>query len=99
MAGALKEACDKLRRGLIYKTSFAKANRTSAARRAAWAAAAPPIFADIRKAFGAPVLTDAHERDQCAAVAQAVDVLQIPASCRARRICWWRRPIPANASM
>jgi 2-dehydro-3-deoxyphosphooctonate aldolase (KDO 8-P synthase) len=80
MAGALKEACEKMGVGLVYKTSFDKANRTSAATaRGMGLETALPIFADIRKSFGLPVLTDVHERDQCAAVAQAVDVLQIPA--------------------
>jgi len=80
MAGALKEACEKLGVGLVYKTSFDKANRTSASTaRGMGLETALPIFADIRKSFGLPVLTDVHERDQCAAVAQAVDVLQIPA--------------------
>src|SRR5215471_5239347 len=80
MAGALKEACDKLGVGLVYKTSFDKANRTSATTaRGVGLEVALPIFADIRNRFGLPVLTDVHERDQCAAVAQAVDVLQIPA--------------------
>ncbi len=80
MAGALKEACTRLGVGLIYKTSFDKANRTSAATaRGMGLENALPIFADIRSKFGLPVLTDVHERDQCAAVAQAVDVLQIPA--------------------
>src|ERR1043165_2167762 len=80
MAGALKEACDKLGVGLVYKTSFDKANRSSAATaRGMGLENALPIFADIRKQFGLPVLTDVHERDQCAAVAQAVDILQIPA--------------------
>jgi len=80
MAGALKEACDKLGVGLIYKTSFDKANRSSAATaRGMGLENALPIFADIRREFGLPVLTDVHERDQCAPVAQAVDVLQIPA--------------------
>src|ERR1700733_4152703 len=80
MAGALKEACAKLGVGLVYKTSFDKANRTSAASaRGVGLENALPIFADIRRQFGLPVLTDVHERDQCAAVAQAVDVLQIPA--------------------
>ena len=80
MAGALKEACAKLGVGLIYKTSFDKANRTSASTaRGIGLENALPIFADIRAKFGLPVLTDVHERDQCAAVAQAVDVLQIPA--------------------
>ncbi|HEY4078560.1 MAG TPA: 3-deoxy-8-phosphooctulonate synthase [Rhizomicrobium sp.] len=80
MAGALKEVCDRLDVGLVYKTSFDKANRTSAATaRGIGLENALPIFADIRKQLGLPVLTDVHERDQCAAVAQAVDVLQIPA--------------------
>ena len=80
MAGALKEACAKFGVGLIYKTSFDKANRTSAGTaRGIGLENALPIFSDIRRQFGLPVLTDVHERDQCAAVAQAVDVLQIPA--------------------
>jgi 2-dehydro-3-deoxyphosphooctonate aldolase (KDO 8-P synthase) len=80
MAGALKEACAALGVGLVYKTSFDKANRSSAATaRGIGLENALPIFADIRAKFGLPVLTDVHERDQCAAVAQAVDVLQIPA--------------------
>jgi 2-dehydro-3-deoxyphosphooctonate aldolase (KDO 8-P synthase) len=80
MAGALKETCDRLGVGLVYKTSFDKANRTSASTaRGVGLENALPIFADIRRHFGLPVLTDVHERDQCAAVAQAVDVLQIPA--------------------
>src|ERR1700754_2854796 len=80
MAGALKEACQKLGVGLVYKTSFDKANRTSASTaRGIGLENALPIFADIRSKFGLPVLTDVHERDQCAAVAQAVDILQIPA--------------------
>jgi 2-dehydro-3-deoxyphosphooctonate aldolase (KDO 8-P synthase) len=80
MAGALKEACDKQGVGLIYKTSFDKANRTSStSARGVGLEVALPIFAELRKQFGIPVLTDVHERDQCAAVAQAVDVLQIPA--------------------
>jgi 2-dehydro-3-deoxyphosphooctonate aldolase (KDO 8-P synthase) len=80
MAGALKEACEALGVGLVYKTSFDKANRTSAATaRGIGLENALPIFQDIRNKFGLPVLTDVHERDQCAAVAQAVDILQIPA--------------------
>ena len=80
MAGALKETCNKLGVGLIYKTSFDKANRSSAATaRGMGLENALPIFDDIRKNFDLPVLTDVHERDQCAAVAQAVDILQIPA--------------------
>ncbi|MES2254731.1 MAG: 3-deoxy-8-phosphooctulonate synthase [Pseudomonadota bacterium] len=80
MAGALKEICEKMGVGLVYKTSFDKANRTSATTaRGMGLENALPIFADIRDKFDLPVLTDVHERDQCAAVAQAVDVLQIPA--------------------
>lgn len=80
MAGALKEACAKAGVGLVYKTSFDKANRTSAhSERGLGLERALPIFAEIRAKFGLPILTDVHERDQCAAVAQAVDVLQIPA--------------------
>lgn len=80
MVGALKEICEKLDVGLVYKTSFDKANRTSAtSARGMGLENALPIFQDIRARFGVPVLTDVHERDQCAAVAQAVDVLQIPA--------------------
>src|SRR5579872_5883874 len=80
MAGALKEICEKAGVGLVYKTSFDKANRTSASTaRGVGLENALPIFADIRKQFGLPVLTDVHERDHCAAVAQAVDILQIPA--------------------
>jgi 2-dehydro-3-deoxyphosphooctonate aldolase (KDO 8-P synthase) len=66
--------------GLVYKTSFDKANRTSvAAARGIGLKAALPIFAEIRSSLGMPVLTDIHEATQCAEVAQAVDVLQIPA--------------------
>jgi len=80
MASALKEIADKAGVGLIYKTSFDKANRTSAnTARGMGLELALPIFADIRSDLGIPVLTDVHERDHCAAVADAVDVLQIPA--------------------
>jgi 2-dehydro-3-deoxyphosphooctonate aldolase (KDO 8-P synthase) len=80
MAAALKEVTTKLGIGLIYKTSFDKANRTSAnSPRGIGLDLALPIFADIRSQFGLPVLTDVHEREQCAEAAQAVDVLQIPA--------------------
>ena len=80
MASALKEIAAKAGVGLIYKTSFDKANRTSAnTARGLGLELAAPIFADIRERLGVPVLTDVHERDQCAAVAEVVDVLQIPA--------------------
>jgi len=80
VAGALKEIADRLKIGLVYKTSFDKANRTSgSAARGVGLAQALPIFAEIRSSLGLPVLTDVHEAAQCAEAAQAVDVLQIPA--------------------
>ena len=80
MASALKEIAAKAGVGLIYKTSFDKANRTAAdSGRGLGLEAALPILAEVREAIGIPVLTDVHEREQCSAVAQAVDVLQIPA--------------------
>jgi 2-dehydro-3-deoxyphosphooctonate aldolase (KDO 8-P synthase) len=80
MASALKEMAAKLGVGLIYKTSFDKANRTSAnSARGIGLDLALPIFADIKSQLGLPVLTDVHEKEQCAEAAQAVDVLQIPA--------------------
>lgn len=80
MAAALKEIAGKAGVGLIYKTSFDKANRTSASGlRGLGFERSLPIFADIRERLGVPVLTDVHEREQCAAVAEAADVLQIPA--------------------
>jgi 2-dehydro-3-deoxyphosphooctonate aldolase (KDO 8-P synthase) len=80
MAHALREIAEKAGVGLIYKTSFDKANRTSASTaRGMGLELALPILADIRSELGIPVLTDVHEQDQCAAVADAVDVLQIPA--------------------
>ena len=80
MASALKEIAGRLGIGLVYKTSFDKANRTSAgAARGIGLDAALPIFSEIRATLGLPVLTDVHEAAQCRRVAQAVDVLQIPA--------------------
>jgi 2-dehydro-3-deoxyphosphooctonate aldolase (KDO 8-P synthase) len=77
---ALKEIADKAGIGLIYKTSFDKANRSSGATpRGLGLAASLPIFAEIRERWGVPVLTDVHEREQCALLVGAVDVLQIPA--------------------
>ncbi len=79
-ATALAEISRRLGIGLIYKTSFDKANRSSGARaRGLGLSQALPIFAEIREATGLPVLTDVHEADQCARVAEVVDVLQIPA--------------------
>jgi 2-dehydro-3-deoxyphosphooctonate aldolase (KDO 8-P synthase) len=80
MAGALKEIAARLQLGFVYKTSFDKANRTSATRaRGIGLDQALPIFAEIRETLGVPVLTDVHEPAQCARVAEVVDVLQIPA--------------------
>ena len=80
MAGALKELCGKLGIGLVYKTSYDKANRTSLdATRGAGLDAALPVFDDLRREFGLPVLTDIHSEEQCALVAPHVDILQIPA--------------------
>jgi 2-dehydro-3-deoxyphosphooctonate aldolase (KDO 8-P synthase) len=80
MAGGLKEICARLKIGLVYKTSFDKANRTSLrGKRGMGLDAALPVFADLRKEFGLPVLTDVHEPGQCAEIADVVDVLQIPA--------------------
>ena len=79
-AHALKEIATRLGIGLVYKTSFDKANRTSAtAARGVGLADAMPIFAEIRDVVGLPVLTDVHDAGQCARVAEVVDVLQIPA--------------------
>jgi 2-dehydro-3-deoxyphosphooctonate aldolase (KDO 8-P synthase) len=80
MASALREITDRLKIGFVYKTSFDKANRTSAqSARGIGLEQALPIFADIRETLGVPVLTDVHESEQCARVAPVVDVLQIPA--------------------
>ncbi|ESY51533.1 2-dehydro-3-deoxyphosphooctonate aldolase [Mesorhizobium sp. LNJC372A00] len=80
MAGALKELTGKLGIGLVYKTSYDKANRTSlSATRGAGMDVALPVFDELRKAFSLPILTDVHTEEQCAIVAPHVDVLQIPA--------------------
>ncbi len=80
IAGVLKELCAKLGIGLVYKSSFDKANRTSiSGRRGIGLDAAMEIFADLKKEFGFPVLTDIHTEEQCAIVAETVDILQIPA--------------------
>jgi 2-dehydro-3-deoxyphosphooctonate aldolase (KDO 8-P synthase) len=80
MASALKEIAAKLAIGLVYKTSFDKANRTSGkSARGLGLDQALPVFAEIRDTLGLPVLTDVHEIDQCARAAEVVDVLQIPA--------------------
>ena len=80
MAGKLSEICGGLGIGLVYKSSFDKANRTSlSAERGIGLEKALEIFADIKTEFGLPVLTDVHTEEQCAAVADVIDVLQIPA--------------------
>jgi 2-dehydro-3-deoxyphosphooctonate aldolase (KDO 8-P synthase) len=79
-AAALKEIAARRGIGLIYKTSYDKANRTSGkAARGVGMAAALPVFAEIRETLGLPTLTDVHEASHCAPVAEAVNVLQIPA--------------------
>jgi 2-dehydro-3-deoxyphosphooctonate aldolase (KDO 8-P synthase) len=80
MAAGLKQIAGKLGIGLVYKTSFDKANRTSAkSNRGIGLDDALPIFAELREKLGVPVLTDVHEAQQCARVAEVADVLQIPA--------------------
>jgi 2-dehydro-3-deoxyphosphooctonate aldolase (KDO 8-P synthase) len=80
VAGQLKEIAERLDIGLVYKTSFDKANRTSISSvRGVGLEAALSIFQEIRETTGLPVLTDVHTAEQCAIAAQAVDVLQTPA--------------------
>ncbi|MGO4705211.1 3-deoxy-8-phosphooctulonate synthase [Microvirga sp. 2MCAF38] len=80
MATALKEITTKLGIGLVYKSSFDKANRTSlSSGRGIGIDKALDVFAEVKEKLGLPVLTDVHENDQCAIVAKVVDVLQIPA--------------------
>jgi len=80
MASALKEIAARLGIGLVYKTSFDKANRTSVKGvRGLGLEKSLPIFAELRETLGLPVLTDVHDAQQCAPVAEVVDILQIPA--------------------
>ena len=80
VAAALKEMAGKLGIGLVFKSSFDKANRTSGrSARGVGLDEALPVFAEIRESLGLPVLTDVHEAEQCERAAQAVDILQIPA--------------------
>jgi 2-dehydro-3-deoxyphosphooctonate aldolase (KDO 8-P synthase) len=80
MASALKEIAGRLGLGLVYKTSFDKANRTSLkGKRGMGLDGALSVFAEIREKLSLPVVTDVHEAGQCARVAEVVDVLQIPA--------------------
>ncbi|UDF29618.1 UNVERIFIED_ORG: 3-deoxy-8-phosphooctulonate synthase [Roseateles sp. XES5] len=80
IAGTLVELCDRLGIGLVYKSSFDKANRTSlSGKRGIGLDKAMEIFADLKKDFGFPVLTDIHTEEQCDLVSGTVDILQIPA--------------------
>ena len=80
MAGKLKEITQRLKIGLIYKTSYDKANRTSLqGKRGVGLEKSLPVFDKIRKELDVPVLTDVHTTEQCEIVSQHVDVLQIPA--------------------
>ncbi|MDE1158760.1 MAG: 3-deoxy-8-phosphooctulonate synthase [Neorhizobium sp.] len=80
IAGVLSELCAKLGIGLVYKSSFDKANRTSlSGKRGIGIDKGLEIFADLKKEFGFPVLTDIHNEEQCPVVAEVVDILQIPA--------------------
>lgn len=80
MAAALKEMCGRLGIGLVYKTSFDKANRTSlSGKRGLGLDKALSVFAEVRESLGLPVVTDVHDVGQCGVVAEVVDVLQIPA--------------------
>lgn len=80
MAGRLKEMAEGLGIGLVYKSSFDKANRTSlTGKRGIGLEGALPVFADIKKELGLSVITDVHTEEQCAIVAEVVDILQIPA--------------------
>ncbi|NKB53297.1 MAG: 3-deoxy-8-phosphooctulonate synthase [Rhizobiaceae bacterium] len=80
MAGKLAEICAKAGIGLVYKSSYDKANRTSiSSTRGIGLDASLEIFSDLRKEYDMPVLTDVHTSEQCAIVAEHVDVLQIPA--------------------
>jgi 2-dehydro-3-deoxyphosphooctonate aldolase (KDO 8-P synthase) len=80
VASELKEICQRLGIGLVFKSSFDKANRTSlSGKRGVGLGASLQIFADIKARLGLPLLTDVHEREQCAIVAEVVDILQIPA--------------------
>ena len=80
MAGKIKEIADKFSIGFIYKTSFDKANRTSLkGKRGAGLEKSLPVFDKIKKELKVPVLTDIHNEEQCLAVSNHVDILQIPA--------------------
>jgi 2-dehydro-3-deoxyphosphooctonate aldolase (KDO 8-P synthase) len=80
MAENLQKITERLNIGLVFKSSFDKANRTSAkGRRGIGLDEALKVFAEVKATFGLPVVTDVHEKEQCAPVAEVVDLLQIPA--------------------
>ncbi|MFT2215706.1 3-deoxy-8-phosphooctulonate synthase, partial [Rhizobium giardinii] len=80
IAGKMVELCKSLGIGLVYKSSFDKANRTSiSGKRGIGLEKAMEIFADLKKEYGFPVLTDIHTEEQCGLVAPTIDILQIPA--------------------
>jgi len=80
IATELKSLCDDIGMPLIFKASYDKANRTSIhGKRGIGLEGALPVFAEIKETLGVPCVTDVHENDHCAPVAEVVDVLQIPA--------------------
>ena len=80
MAGSIRDITNKLNMGLVYKTSFDKANRTSLkSKRGMGLEKSLPIFDKIKKELNIPILTDIHNEDQCSVVSNHVDILQIPA--------------------
>src|SRR5690606_36731844 len=80
MAENIKKITDKLNIGFVYKCSFDKANRTSIeGKRGLGLEKTLPIFAEVRKTFGCPVLTDIHNEQNCKDVADYVDIVQVPA--------------------
>ena len=92
MAGALKEITDRLGIGLVYKSSFDKANRSSiSSKRGVGLDEGLAVLDAVAKTYGCPVLTDVHLPEHCAEAASVVDVLQIPAFLVAKPIYWWRR--------
>lgn len=95
IAGTLKEACAAVGAGYIFKGSFDKANRTSLnAKPALGLDAGLKVLQGVRDTIGVPVLTDIHEKEQCDPVADAVDVMQIPAFCVGKRLCCWPQGKP-----
>ena len=99
MASALKEICAKLGFGLVYKSSFDKANRTSlSGKRGIGLDAALPVFAEIRETLGLPVVTDVHEIAHCAPLRRSSTFCKSRRSSAGRPICWSPPPRPAASS-